>query len=77
MKIIAKKANITNDKYLKNSIKKGLEELREEYLHTWEPKPVTIRGNRNNLEFISNNEPCLNHIKMVLNNYTIPYAEEL
>ena len=75
MKIVLKKVKRGySDHYLRRSAKEGLQELRNDIKnYQYNGHNVLLKGDKNSLTFITNNQDVIRHIKVVANNYAIPY----
>lgn len=76
MKIVLKKVKRAyGDHYLKRSTKEGLQELRNDIKnYQFNGYNVSLKGDKNSLTFITNDQEIARHIQIVANNYAIPYA---
>ena len=75
MMIILKKVKRGNgDHHLRRNIKEGLQELRNDIKnYQYNGYNVSLKGDKNSLTFITNNQEIARHIQIVANNYAIPY----
>lgn len=75
MKIVFKKVKRAyGDHYLRRNVKEGLQELRNDVKnYQYSGHNVSMKGDKNSLTFIINNQEIARHIKIVANNYAIPY----
>jgi hypothetical protein len=62
------------DHYLRQNVKEGLQELRNDIKnYQYNGYNISLKGDKNSLTFITNNQDVIRHIKVVANNYAIPY----
>jgi len=75
MKIVLKKAKRGyGDHYLRQNVKEGLQELRNDIKnYQYNGYNVSLKGDKNSLTFITNDQEIARHIQIVANNYAIPY----
>lgn len=63
------------DHYLRRSAKEGFQELRNDIKnYQYNGYKVLMKGDKNILTFITNDQDIIRHIKIVANNYAIPYV---
>lgn len=61
------------DKFLRKSVKEGLQELRNDVKnYQYSGYNVSLKGDKNSLTFITNDQGIIRHIQVVANNYAIP-----
>lgn len=75
MKIVLKKVNRYHfDRHLRHNVKEGLQELRNDIKnYQYGGYNVSLKGDKNTLTFITNDQEIVRHIQIVANNYAIPY----
>jgi ribosomal protein L7Ae-like RNA K-turn-binding protein len=62
------------DHYLRRNVKEGLQELRNDVKnYQYNGYNVSLKGDKNSLTLITNDQDIIRHIKMTANNYAIPY----
>ena len=74
MKIVLKKVKRAyGDHYLRRNIKEGLQELKNDIKnYQFNGYNVSLKGDKNSLTFITNDQGIIRHIQVVANNYAIP-----
>jgi hypothetical protein len=75
MKIVLKKVNRHHfDRHLRKNAKEGLQELRNDIKnYQYNGHNVSLKGDKNSLTFVTNDQEIARHIQIVANNYAIPY----
>lgn len=72
MKIVLKKVKRNaSDHYLRRNVKEGLKEIRNDFRH------LNMKGERQTLTIYPKTPEEARYIKIIANNYTIPYTVRL